>query len=80
MDGAGDKPVQNWAGGVMGKPGKEGDVFRRVLPHSIVLAAIVGRTTVRSGSRMDGAGDKPSEHEPGGNLRAAHVRAIGEAG
>jgi lactate permease len=26
----------------VGKPGKEGDVFRRVLPHSIVLAAIVG--------------------------------------
>jgi lactate permease len=26
----------------IGKPGKEGDIFRRVLPHSIVLAAIVG--------------------------------------
>jgi lactate permease len=26
----------------VGKPGKEGDVFRKVLPHSIVLAAIVG--------------------------------------
>jgi lactate permease len=26
----------------IGKPGKEGDIFRRVLPHSIALAAIVG--------------------------------------
>ena len=26
----------------VGKPGKEGDVFRKVLPHSIALAAIVG--------------------------------------
>ena len=26
----------------MGQEGKEGDVFRAVLPHSIALAAIVG--------------------------------------
>ena len=25
-----------------GKQGQEGDVFRKVLPHSIVLAAVVG--------------------------------------
>jgi len=48
----------NSAGGVMGKmiaaqslvvaaaavglPGREGDIFRKVLPHSLALAAIIG--------------------------------------
>jgi lactate permease len=26
----------------VGQQGKEGDIFRKILPHSIVLAAIVG--------------------------------------